>query len=43
LHSDPGSGSVDVTRVVGRDFNRDRPDVLFQVVQIRGARRASAI
>jgi hypothetical protein len=38
LHRDPGSGALDLTEVVGREFDGGRPEVLVQAMQLRGAR-----
>src|SRR5437763_1038851 len=37
LHRDVGEGAADVAKIVGRQFDAGRPDVLFQAVQLRGA------
>src|SRR4051794_12189277 len=37
LHRDPGGGVIDLTQIVGREFDRNCPDVFVQAMQLRGA------
>ena len=38
MHRDLCRGAIDLTEIVGREFNLGCPDVLCQPVQLRGAR-----